>query len=102
MSDPDSRQTWLASGLKLTADSKLHIPSDIRESAGIEPGDVIDVRILPATDAEDSEAILCLDLIVRSGNYVTVPQYKRRVYGLETDSTVHADIQPTGRTVELD
>lgn len=94
------RQTWLASGLTLTQDSKLHIPSDIRENAGISPGDVVDVRVLPATDDEDSRAILCLDLIVHSGNYVTIPKYKRRVYDLSTDTTVHADFQTTGLSVE--
>lgn len=102
MSHPENDTTWFANSVTLNDDARLHIPYDIERSADIEPGDVIDVRVLPANEDQDFEPILCLDLIVRKNVYVTIPFYKRTVYGIEVPITVHADIQKTGRTVELD
>lgn len=102
MSHAEEDLTYLAEKVKLNDEARLHIPNDIVRRANIKPGDVIDVRVLPALEEQDFGAAVCLDLIVRKGEYVTIPHHKRRVYGIEVPTTVHADIQLTGRTVELD
>lgn len=97
----DDHQTWFASGLKLASGGKVYIPSDIVDQGDIEEGDVLNIRVLPAEGDDDTEEIICTDLIFRKDGYVTIPSFKRTVYGLEPTTTIHVDIQTTSKHVNL-
>lgn len=99
--DAERVPAYHATDQTLTDDNKLYIPAAAQDRYDLGHGDVINLAA-EAAGQDDDRTFLALNLIITSDLYVTVPDHTARVYGLDDVDTLHVEIEPTGRSVEVD